>query len=215
MTAGELLQGMVGANYHNWLAAGIVSFVLFTTTSAEASQVTFIRFKHTQTWKTMLSTSLSLRNIVAGEVLWSATKGVIVAAIITILMVVLGVIELTLHFGLVLTLILVAGLCYGAIGVMAVSIIKSWHGITLFMFLWVAPSTMFSGFFLPLDGGSELLRPVVIVLPSALVTNVIRDLTLHNTIAVAKFSGVVGYLMFLTIVAFNISMRNFAKRVHN
>ena len=108
-----------------------------------------------RTYAAILATPTRPEEIVAGEVLWAATRGAINATLIVVVMIALTPVYGLVQSPLVVLTIpasLLAGIAFGSFGQTYVSRARSVSQLNYFFSLFVLPMFWFSGGFFPLDG---------------------------------------------------------------
>jgi lipooligosaccharide transport system permease protein len=73
---GSFIGEMEGVSYLSFLASGLLASSAMNTATYEGLFSVYTRMVPQQTYEAMLATSLEVDDIVGGEMLWCATKGV-------------------------------------------------------------------------------------------------------------------------------------------
>src|SRR5437773_2274615 len=68
--------------YDAYMAPGILASATLYTAAFEATYGTFIRHRFQGTYEAMLASPLTVRDVVMGELLWAASKGLFYSAIV-------------------------------------------------------------------------------------------------------------------------------------
>ena len=173
---GALLPSIEGMSYLAFFAAGSLCSATMFTGSFEAMFSGFSRMHGQKTWDAILYAPMTIDDVVAGEVLWAASKAWLTGATILAVVVVFGVSASPLVL-LALPVAFLVGLAFSALGlIMCVSAYR-WDFFSFYMTLVMTPMMMISGVFfpaeqlpapllavaqaLPLWHGVELVRPLV------------------------------------------------------
>lgn len=140
--------------YIQFLAPGVLAMFTMFAAVFEALWGAYFRLDRHGTYEAILATPTRPEEIIAGEILWAASRGAINAVLILAV-----VVALTPVYDLVQSplapLTVVAAFCtgilFGAFGQAYVSIARSVSQLNYFFSLFVLPMFWFSGGFFPLD----------------------------------------------------------------
>jgi lipooligosaccharide transport system permease protein len=136
----------------------------------------FARMHGQKTWDAILYAPLSIDDIVAGEIMWAASKAWLTGSTILGVVVVFGFAASPLVL-LALPAAFLVGLAFAAVGLIMTVLARGWDFFSYYMTLLMTPMMMISGVFfpverlpgplvavaqaLPLYHGVELVRPLV------------------------------------------------------
>ena len=148
---GSFVGEVGGLPYSVFLAAGIVCGSAMNTATFEGLYSAYTRMAHQQTWGGMLATPLSVDDIVLGEMVWAGTKSLLSVAPILLVAALLGLVHSWAALW-VLPVVLLAGICFGALALVVTALAKSYDFFLYYFTLIVTPMFLFSGVFFPLDG---------------------------------------------------------------
>jgi lipooligosaccharide transport system permease protein len=97
----------------------------------------------------MIATPLSIEDVIAGELLWGATRSLIYVLIMLPVLALFGVISLPLAL-LAIPLAFIGGLMFAGIAMCFTSVTPSIDTLNYPAFLFITPMALFSGTFFPL-----------------------------------------------------------------
>lgn len=137
-------------SYVKFIAPALVAVAVMQNAFFENTYASFVRMYYQKTFDAMLATPLSLGDVIAGEIIWGATKSVIAAALMTPVLALLGLIEMPWGL-LIIPLALLGGLAFGSIGMYFTSVTPTIEVFNIPVFLFVTPMFLFSGTFFPLE----------------------------------------------------------------
>ena len=173
---GALLPSVAGMSYIAFFAAGTLCSATMLSASFEAMFSGFSRMHGQKTWDGMLYAPLVIDDVVAGEVIWAASKAWLSGSTILAVAAVAGFAASPLAI-LALPAAFLVGLAFAAIGMIMTVLAKNWDFFSFYMTLVITPMTMISGVFfpaqqlpgpvlavaraLPLYHGVQLVRPLV------------------------------------------------------
>jgi lipooligosaccharide transport system permease protein len=161
---GALLPSMEGMSYLAFFAAGSLCSATMFTASFEAMFSAFSRMHGQKTWDAILYAPLTIDDIVAGELLWAASKAWLTGTTILAVIVVFGI-SGSPRVLLALPAAFLVGLAFSAMGLIMTVSARSWDFFSFYMTLVMTPMMMISGVFFPAEQLPEPLVSVAKALP--------------------------------------------------
>ena len=131
-------------------AARLLCIAMMYNAFFETTYGSFVRMYYQKTFDAMLATPLFLEDIIAGEIVWGATKAVIATAIMQGILTLFGLIRYPEGL-LILPLSFIAGFAFASIGMVFTAVVKHIDLFNLPIFLFVTPMFLFGGTFFPLE----------------------------------------------------------------
>ena len=147
---GAFVQDIHGQPYINFIAPGIVASSSVFAAVYECTYGTYIRMTFQKTFDAILATPVNLDDLVAGELIWGATKSVIFGITIMIVIALFGLVDSWLIV-LAIPFIFLGGLIFAELSVMFCAIVPGIDSFSYFYTLFMTPLFLFSGIFFPLD----------------------------------------------------------------
>lgn len=200
---GAFITHVEGETYAEFLAPALITFTAMNATFFECSYGSFVRMYWQKTYDAIVSTPVSLEDVIVGELLWGATKAVVNGTIVLLVVAALGL----AHSALVLfalPVLFLAGLSFGAIGILTTSQAKTFDAFNYPMYFYITPMFFLSGTFFPLDLLPRPAQLLAFTLPLTHSTFVARELIRgHLTLDVAwsvVWLAVVGTILSLLAV---------------
>ncbi|MFA7496279.1 MAG: ABC transporter permease [Acidithiobacillus sp.] len=172
---GHFVGHMDGMPYITFIASGIVASSVMNTASFEGLYSAFTRMNAQHTYAAMLATPLQVSDILAGEILWCAVKGLISAIAIIIVASFFGAIQGPWVF-LSIPVILLAGLSFGGLALVMTAMAKSYDFFMYYFTLAVTPMFLFCGVFYPLHSLPPFAQDIAQVLPLTHAVALLRPL---------------------------------------
>jgi lipooligosaccharide transport system permease protein len=154
---GALLPSVEGMSYIAFFAAGTLCSATMFTASFESMFSGFSRMHGQKTWDAILYAPLTIDDVVAGEIVWAASKAWLSGATILAVAAVFGLAASPLVV-LTLPVAFLVGLAFAAVGLIMCVLAKNWDFFSFYMTLIMTPMTMISGVFFPVE---QLPRPVL------------------------------------------------------
>ena len=135
-----------GQRYIEFVAPGIIASYGMFAASFECTYGSFFRMEERKTYDAIIATPLNIEDVIAGEVFWAATRSLITACAILLIIALFGLIDSPLAI-LVPLLALLQGLMFGAIAMFFTSLAPSIYSFNYFFTLFIPPMFFFSGVF--------------------------------------------------------------------
>ncbi len=161
---GALLPSVEGMSYIAFFSAGQLCTATMFTASFESMFSGFSRMHGQKTWDAILYAPLVIDDIVAGEILWAASKAWLTGSTILGVVVVFGFASSPLVL-LALPAAFLVGLAFAAVGLVMTVLARGWDFFSYYMTLFMTPMMMISGVFFPVERLPAPLRAVAQALP--------------------------------------------------
>ena len=207
---GALLPTLDGQPYVAFLAAGTVCASTMNAATFEALYSSFSRMHVQKTWEAILNTPLGLGDVVAGELVWAATKSLFSGTAILVVITAMGLTKGPLIL-LALPAIVLTGLAFAALGLIWNALAPSYDFFMYYFTLFITPMTLISGVFFPTNQLPGWLATIGAWLPLAQGVGLVRPLLAGQWPA----DGLI-HIMALaatTVVAFAIALRLTRRRL--
>lgn len=169
-----ITQSIEGQSYIQFLAPALVSITIMYSSFFECTYGSFVRMYYQRTFDAIIATPISIEEVIAGEILWGATRSLIGGAIVLGVVAAFGLISSPL-FVLVLPVAFFGGLMFSAIGLCFTALAPNIDFFNYPQYLFITPMFLLSSTFFPL---TLLPRPLQIfaqaVLPLTHIVNLTR-----------------------------------------
>jgi lipooligosaccharide transport system permease protein len=191
---GSFVKDIHGVPYIKFIAPGIVASSSVFAAVYECTYGTYIRMTFQKTFDAILATPVNLDDLIAGELLWGATKSVIFGISIAIVISLFGQVDSPM---IVLTIpfVFLGGLIFAELSVIFCAIVPGIDSFSYFYTLFMTPLFLFSGIFFPLDAMPKFVSSLAYFTPLYHLVNVCRAL------AAGSFSGVGVSALWLVLAA--------------
>lgn len=199
---GSLLPQVGGVSYVSFLAAGTIVSSTMNAATFEALYSGFSRMHVQRTWDAILNTPLSLDHVLAGELVWAASKSLLSGLSILLVIAALGLAASPLALW-VIPVIFLTGLAFAAMGLIVCALAPSYDFFMYYFTLLITPMMLVSGVFFPANQLPPLLHAVAGWLPLAHAVALARPLLLGEL--PANVLTHVGALLSLAVLAFYIA----------
>lgn len=174
MGIGSYITEIEGIPYVTFIAPAILAIAVMNSAFFECTYGSYVRMYYQKSFDAMIATPLSIEDVIAGELLWGATRSVIYVAIMLPVLAVFGVISLPLAL-LAIPLAFLGGLMFAGIAMCFTAITPGIDTLNYPAFLFITPMTLFSGTFFPLT-----------ILPVALQYFALALLPLTHLVAIMR-----------------------------
>ena len=173
---GSFIKEINGMPYINFIAPGLIASSSMFATASECTYGTYVRMTFQKTFDAILATPVNIDDLVAGEILWGATKSVLYG---TIIIIVISVFGLTGSPWIVLAVpvLFISGLIFAETAVIAAAIAPGIDSFSYFFTLILTPSFLFSGIFFPLDTLPPVISKIAFFTPLYHFVNIFRALS--------------------------------------
>lgn len=199
---GGLLPPIGGVSYVSFLAAGTIVSSTMNAATFEALYSAFSRMHVQKTWDAILNTPLSLDHILAGELVWAASKSLLSGLAILLVIAVLGLTTSPLALW-VIPVIFLTGLAFAAMGLIVCALAPSYDFFMYYFTLFITPMLLVSGVFFPADQLPGAIHTLASGLPLAHAVQLARPLLLGQLPTDGMLH--VAALLAITVVAFGIA----------
>lgn len=172
---GRFIGEIDGMSYFTFLASGLLASAAMNASTYEALYSVFTRMVPQKTYEGMLATPLDVDDIVAGEMLWCATKSVVASAAILVVAAVLGAAE-SVQVLLCFPLFVLIGLAFAGPAIIISALSPSYDFFSYYQTLVLTPMFIFGGVFYPVTTLPDLLQLLIQVLPLTHAIDLLRPL---------------------------------------
>ncbi len=148
---GVLVTGAVeGGSYIQFIGSGLVAIAVMYGAFFECTYASFVRMYFQKTFDAIIATPVSVEEVIAGELLWGATRATINASIVLVVVAAFGLVS-SLWALLVPVLAFLGGLLFAALAMCFTAIAPDIDFFNFPTFLFITPMFLLSGTFFPLS----------------------------------------------------------------
>jgi len=199
-----------GMPYINYIAPGLMAASVMNAASFECTFGSFTRMSTQKSYDAIMVTPVSPEEIAAGDILWGATKGVLSAMVILIVLYGAGLVSSPwLIAGPVLFLL--SGLAFGSMGLIVTAFAPSYDYYAYYFSLVVSPMFFFSGIFFPLDGMPHWVAKAAWFMPLTHAVNIARGLAAGKIGPGLAFDAV--WLIIFTVITGWLAVKLIRRRL--
>jgi lipooligosaccharide transport system permease protein len=170
---GRDLQPIGEWSYLQFLAPGLVASAVMYSAALETTYGSYTRLAVQKTYEAILMTPLGVTDLVLGEIVWGASKGLLSGIIMLLALPLFGIIPSPWVVAL-LPILFVCGMFFAAFGLVMTSLAANYDFFNYFTSLVITPLFLFSGIFFPLQNLAPTAQFVLSLLPLSPVVSLSR-----------------------------------------
>jgi lipooligosaccharide transport system permease protein len=175
---GSYVKEIEGIPYVNYIAPAILAISVMNSAFFECTYGSYVRMYYQKSFDAMIATPLSIEDVIAGELLWGATRSLLYVIIMLPVFFAFGVISLPLSL-FAIPLAFLGGLMFAGIAMCFTAITPSIDTLNYPSFLLITPMALFSGTFFPLTLLPVLFQYIALAFfPLTHLVAIMRMLTL-------------------------------------
>lgn len=210
---GAVVEGFGGMSYLVFVVPGMMAYAAMFAASFESTVSAYARFSLQRTWDAILATPVSLTELLLGEALWAATKGLVSTSCVLLIGLFWGGVPSVPGALMALPVLALGAVCFACCGLAATSHAKSWDFFAYFFTFWVTPMFMFSGVFFEVTRFPGFVQVIAWALPMTHLIAVVRPLTAGVALDFWVVLGHVAYVGALACAAFLLARRRLGGRM--
>jgi len=176
---GAFVREINGVPYIKFIAPGIIASSSMFAAIYECTYGTYVRMTYQKTFDAILATPVNLDDLVAGELMWGATKSLLYGAIIIIVISLFGLVDSPFVI-LAVPILFISGFIFAEISVIFTAIVPGIDSFNYFYTLFMTPMFLFSGIFFPLDNLPSIVSKIAFFTPLYHLVNICRALASGN-----------------------------------
>jgi lipooligosaccharide transport system permease protein len=200
-----------GIPYVEYIAPALLAISMMNSAFFECTYSSYVRMYYQKTFDAMIATPLSIDDVIAGELLWGATRSLIYSSVMLLVLIAFGVVSLPSSI-LVIPFSFFAGLLFACIAMCFTAITPGIDALNYPSFLFITPMFLFSGTFFPLSILPEIVQVLAVVfLPLTQLVIVTRSLTLAMISPYFFYS--LTWIAVVTLLFFIISLSLMRRRL--
>ncbi len=173
---GAFVKEINGVPYINFIAPGIIAYSSMFAATFECTYGTFVRMTYQKTFDAILATPVNLDDLVAGELMWAATKSLFYGTIIMIVISLFGLVD-SPFIVFIIPILFLSGLLFAVISMIFTAIVPGIDSFNYFYTLFMTPMFLFSGIFFPLDSLPPVVSKIAFFTPLYHLVNICRSLS--------------------------------------
>ena len=179
---GSLITGTIeGTSYIQFIGPGLISIAVMYGAFFECTYASFVRMYFQKTFDAIIATPINLDEVIAGELLWGATRATINGTIVLAIIAAFSLVSSPLAL-LIPALAFLGGLLFASIGMCFTALASNIDFFNFPSFLYITPMFLLSGTFFPLTVLPEAIQTLAFtLLPLTHLVGLTRALALGRT----------------------------------
>ena len=171
---GAFVKEINGMPYINFIAPGIIASSAMFAAAYECTYGTYVRMFYQKTFDAILATPVNVDDLIAGELMWGASKSMLYGTIIMVVISAFGLVSSPLIL-VVIPVLFFSGLIFAEISMIFVAIVPGIDSFNYFYTLFMTPMFLFSGIFFPIDTLPPLASKIAFFTPLYHLVNICRS----------------------------------------
>ncbi|HOV89331.1 MAG TPA: ABC transporter permease [Syntrophorhabdaceae bacterium] len=177
---GAFVKEIEGIPYIKYIAPGIIASSSMFAATYECTYGTYVRMTFQKTFDAILATPVNVNDLIAGELMWGATKSMFYGTIIIIAISAFRLVDSPLVVA-VIPVLFISGLIFAEISIICASIVPGIDSFNYFYTLFITPMFLFSGIFFPLNVLPPTVAKIAFWTPLYHLTNICRSIAWGKT----------------------------------
>jgi lipooligosaccharide transport system permease protein len=172
---GTLVGTVGGERYVQFVAPGMVMSSAMFAAAYECTYGAYVRMIHQKTYEAIIATPLSLEDVVAGDVLWGASKATFNGTVMLLVVTLFGLARSPWTVAVPFVIVLLA-LLFASLSLVVAALAKSFEFFNYYLTLVVTPMFLFCGVFFPLESLPRWAQALAQFLPLTYAVRATRAL---------------------------------------
>jgi lipooligosaccharide transport system permease protein len=199
---GTFVTNIEGIKYIQWIAPGLVAITVMYGAFFECTYGSFVRMYFQRTFDAIIATPINVEEVIAGELLWGATRVTFNSAIVLAVVAAFGLIS-TPWFLAILPVAFFGGLLFASLGMCFTALAPNIDFFNYPTFLLITPMFLISNTFIPLATFPSQLQTIAL---AALPLTHVADLSRLLVVGKIETLGGLGPEWVLLLAVFWIAI---------
>ncbi len=212
---GSFIDTMSGMSYLTFVVAGMIAYSAAFAASFETTIGSFTRYFMQKNWDAVLSTPVTLFELLLGEVFWASAKALFSAVCVLIVGWIWGGVPLSFLPLVTLPIVFLGSICFACAGLVATAYAKGYEFFAYFFTFWVTPMFVFCGVFFDISRFPEIIQYLAWFFPMTHLVAAIRPLTAVTPLDGAAIALHICYIIVFSAASFWIAYRRLHQRLYD
>jgi lipooligosaccharide transport system permease protein len=208
---GGFVRPQEGLRYIVFIAPALTAVSMMYSSFFECTYGSFVRMYYQKTFDAIIATPVSMDEVIAGEILWGASKSLINATIVLAVIIAFGLVS-SPFFLLIPPLSFLVGILFASIAMCFTAVTPNIDSFNYPSFLYITPMFILSGTFFTITGlpqGVQLLAKILFPLTHAV--NLARGLAIGRLNSSLLVS--LGWILVATPLFFVLAVNMMKRRL--
>lgn len=210
---GQFIDTMDGMSYLTFVVAGMIAYSAAFAASFETTIGSFTRYFNMGIWDAILSTPLTLTELLMGEVLWAAVKALLSALSVLIVGLIWGGVPSISGALIALPFVFIASICFASVGLLATAYAKGYDFFSYFFTFWITPMFVFCGVFFDINRFPEIVQLFAWFFPMTHLIASIRPLIAGLPVDGQMLALHTAYIIAMSAISFILANRKMRQRL--
>ena len=197
-------------SYLEFIAPGILGAYTLFAAAFECTYGSYMRMTIRGIYQAMIATPVSIEDVITGEILWGATRSVMSATAILIVIWAFGFVHSPLAL-LVPIAAFFGGLLFSSLTLVFTAFAPSLTSFNYFISLFLFPMFFISGTFYPMERYPTIVQDLAWVLPLPPFVHIMRNLVEGNLTITMLWALL--YMLLLFILTYWIAVKQMRRRL--
>lgn len=212
---GQFIDTMGGMSYLTFVVAGMIAYSAAFAASFEMSIGAFTRYFLQGNWNAILSTPVTLAELLMGEVLWAAVKSLFSGICVLIVGLVWGGVPCLSGALIALPIVFLGAVCFACAGLVATAYAKGYEFFSYFFTFWVTPMFIFCGVFFDISRFPDAIQYLAWLFPMTHLVAAIRPLSSGIALDPTAILLHTGYIVLFSVLSFAAAHRKLRQRLYD
>lgn len=199
--------------YLNYVIPGMMGYSVMFAASFESSIAAYTRMTLHSTWNAILSTPVSLYELLLGEIFWAAAKAMLAGLAVLAAGYVFGGIPTGLTALWTIPFMIIGSFIFSSCALLSTSVAQGYDQFSYFFTFWVTPMFMFAGVFFPVDRFPEYIQWITYIFPMTYLLEIIRPISTGLPLDGLTILKNLAILAFMGAITYSLAYRNIHKRL--
>lgn len=205
---GAFVEDINGTSYIQYIAPGLLAMGVMWGSSFECTYAAFTRMDRQKTYQAIMVTPVNIEEVIAGDILWGATKSTISAAMVLLVATVMGLATYPTAL-LTLPVAFVAGITFSAMALTATALAPNYDFFTYYFTILLTPLLLISEAWYPVSGLPHVVQVAADLSP---LTHAVRPVRAFMTgepdrHVLASLMVLLGYAILFAFLSMNLVRR--------
>ncbi len=173
---GALVKNAGGVSYMEFIAPGMMAAAAMNAAAFECTFGAYTRMAEQKVYEGILATPLSVEDIVLGEILWGATKGLMSSLIMLVILMLFGLFDKYAEIPLIALNMAALGLAISSLTMCVTAISSSYETFNYYFTMFLTPMMLFTGIYFPTEQLPKWFSSAFLLFPTAHAVNINRYL---------------------------------------
>jgi lipooligosaccharide transport system permease protein len=209
---GRSIGSFDGVRYVDFYVPALLTMTAMMVGYFEGTFGSFTKLVYQKTYATIFLTPVSAQEIVIGEILWCACKGLLGFICVGIVAIAFGALPMN-NILLATAVLFLTSFLFSSLGMLMASIANKYDSFTYSISGFIVPMSLFSGTYFPLSDLPGWIQNIAYTLPLTHCVQLVRSLLLGREIPHLTFN--LSYILTMTLGATVLAVKRVTNKLEN